>query len=185
MKTITVRDLMVPFSEYAVVSKEATLHEAVTALEKAQKKFDKTRYWHRAILVFGENNQIVGKISQIDILRSLEPKHAEILELAMLSPEDLSPRYIKSVLEKYYLWKHSLDNICEKAAKLKIKDVMHTPAKGEYVKESAALGEAIHQLLTGCHRSLLVTKAEQIVGILRLTDMFKEICERIKACERE
>jgi len=183
MKTITVRELMVPLSEYAVVSGEATLHEAVTALEKAQEKFDKTRYRHRAILVFGENNQIVGKISQLDILRSLEPKYAKILEPAMLSPEDLSPRYIKSVLEKYALWKHSLDNICEKAAKLKIKDIMYAPTEGEYVEESAALTEAIHRLLTGSHQSLLVTEAEQIVGILRLTDVFKEICERIKACE--
>jgi len=183
MKTITVRNLMVPLSEYAVVSKEATLHEAVIALEKAQETFDKTRYRHRAILVFGDDNQIVGKISQLDILKSLEPKYAKILEPAMLSREDLSPRDIKSMLEKHSLWKHSLDDICEKAAKLKTKDIMTTPTEGEYVEESAVLAEAIHQLLTGCHQSLLVTKDEQIVGVLRLTDVFKEVCERIKACD--
>ena len=54
MKILTVRYLMVPLSEYAVVSKEATLYEAVVALEKAQEKFDKTRYRYRAILVFGD-----------------------------------------------------------------------------------------------------------------------------------
>ena len=183
MKTITVRDLMIPLSEYATVSEEATLYEAVIALEKAQDKFDPTKYRHRAILVFGKNNQIMGKISQLDVLKSLEPKYAGILESEMLSHDDLSPRFIKSVLEQYSLWKHSLNDICEKAAKLKVKDIMYTPTEGEYVDESASLAEAIHQLLMGYHQSLLVTKAEQIVGILRLTDVFKEICERIKACE--
>jgi CBS domain-containing protein len=183
MKTLSVRDLMIPLSEYALVSEKATLHEAVIALEQAQEKFDKTRYRHRAILVFGDNNQIVGKLSQLDILKSLEPKYSEVLEPAMLSHEDLSPRDIRSTLEKYSLWKYPLENICQKAAQLKIEDIMYTPTEGEYVEESSSLSEAIHLLVTGYHQSLLVTKSEQIVGILRLTDVFKEICEMIKACE--
>jgi len=41
MKQTKVRDLMVPLSEYATVSEEATLYEAVMALEESQLKFDK------------------------------------------------------------------------------------------------------------------------------------------------
>ena len=43
MKTYKIKDLMVPMSEYATVSEEATLYEAVLALEKAQEEFDHTR----------------------------------------------------------------------------------------------------------------------------------------------
>ena len=64
-----------------------------------------------------------------------------------------------------------------------VKDIMYTPTEGEYVEEKASLGEAIHQLVMGHHQSLLVTKEDEIVGILRLVDVFKEICEGIKACE--
>ena len=73
MKTIYVKHLMVPLDEYATVSEEATLFEAVVALEKAQEKLDRTRfkYLHRAILVYDKNNNIVGKISQLDVLRAL------------------------------------------------------------------------------------------------------------------
>jgi len=35
----TVKELMVPLSEYAVVNKEATLFEAVIEMEKSQKGF--------------------------------------------------------------------------------------------------------------------------------------------------
>ena len=79
MKNYTVSDLMVPLSEYATVSEDATLCDAILALEKAQEEFDQTRYRHRAILVFDKNNRIVGKISQLDALKALEPKYAELV----------------------------------------------------------------------------------------------------------
>ena len=50
MKTVTVKELMVPLKEYATVPKEATLREAVLALEKAQMTLDPLRHNHRAIL---------------------------------------------------------------------------------------------------------------------------------------
>ena len=41
--------------------------------------------------------------------------------------------------------------------------------------------EAIHQLVMGRHQSLLVTKGKDIVGILRLTDVFREISNKISS----
>ena len=53
MKSYSVKDLMVPLSEYATVPEDATLYEAVMSLEEAQEKFEDkhTRYRHRAILI--------------------------------------------------------------------------------------------------------------------------------------
>ena len=64
---IRVADLMVPIDEYATVSDDATLYEAVIALEKAQEELDRKQhhYLHRAILVYNKNNHICGKISQL------------------------------------------------------------------------------------------------------------------------
>ena len=65
MNITTVRDLMVPLEEYATVPEEATLFEAVMALEQAQERLDRNRYkyLHRAVLVYDKNKKIVGKIS--------------------------------------------------------------------------------------------------------------------------
>jgi hypothetical protein len=52
MKYTKVKDLMIPLSEYATASEDATLNEAVLALEKAQNNFQKGKYKHRAILIF-------------------------------------------------------------------------------------------------------------------------------------
>jgi len=78
MKTIAIKDLMVPLDEYATVPEDATLSDAVQALERAQQAFDHTKYRHRAILVLDAANRPIGKISQIDALKALEPKYKEI-----------------------------------------------------------------------------------------------------------
>ena len=43
MKTKLVKDLMVPLSDYATVSEDATLNEAVLALKQSQDCFDQTK----------------------------------------------------------------------------------------------------------------------------------------------
>jgi CBS domain-containing protein len=183
MKTLTVKDLMVPLAEYAKVSEKATLYDAVLALEKAQETYDPKKHRHRAVLVFDKNNKIVGKLGQLDILKALEPKYAEMGEPGAMSRAGFSPQFLRSMVEKFSLWNAPLKDICTKAAKLMVKEIMYTPSEGEYVNEGASLGEAIHMLLVGHHQLLLVTRGEDILGILRLVDVFKEVYETIKTCE--
>ena len=182
MKNAKVKDLMVPLSEYATVSQSASLYDAVMALEEAQNKFEKKQYLHRAILVLNEQGHVVGKLSQNDVLMSLEPKYTGIEELGRHRHWELSPELIKTMMRDYGLWEKPMDDLCEKAARMQVKDVMYTPDQGEYVKIDASINEAIHQLVIGRHQSLLVTENEKVVGILRLTDVFREVCSRIKSC---
>jgi CBS domain-containing protein len=185
MDTINVKDLMIPLDEYATVSQEATLYEAVLALEKAQEELDRTRYHylHRAVLVFDENRKIVGKISQLDILSALEPKYGEMGGSRSLSRAGFSPNFLKSMMEQYSLLNEPLREVCRKAANLKVKGFMYTPSAGEYLAEDASFREAIHKLVMGNHQSLLVTRGGEIIGILRLTDVFKEVFQTIKTCK--
>jgi CBS domain-containing protein len=183
MQTIVVKDLMIPLADYATVSEEANLYEAVFALEEAQKHFDQNKYRHRAILVYDKNRRIVGKLSQLDVIRSLEPKYEGIGDLQDLTRFGLNPDYIRQMIKDHGLWKQPIDDICKTAAKLKVKDIMYTPTQGEYVAEDATLNEAVHRLIVGRHQSLLVTQGKEIVGVLRLTDVFTKICGFIKACE--
>ena len=124
IEIITVGDLMVPLDEYVTVSQETTLYDAVLALEKAQEDFDYTRllYRHRAILVYDDNKKIVGKVSQLDVLRALEPKYGEIGDMRKVSLAGFSPEFLKSLMERYSLFGDTLRDICAKAIKLKIKD---------------------------------------------------------------
>ena len=181
MKAISVKDVMVPISDYATVSQEATLYDAVLALEKAQGKFDQNRYRHRAILVYDENGKITGKISQIDILRALEPKyeHFEIPRSRLL----FSPKFMNSLFDQYDLWNKPLDDICKKAGQKRVKEFAEHFGEGEIVEEDTTLNEAIHMLVVGQLQSLLVMRKEEVTGLLRLTDVFHEVFNMVKACK--
>lgn len=182
MDTFNVKDLMVPLDEYATVNEESTLFEAVVALEKAQEEFDRTRYRHRAILVRDKAGKVVGKLSQLDVLRALEPKYQEMLEPGTYqSMSGFSKEFLQSMLKDYKLFEDPLADICRKAGMQKVKQFMYKPLQGEYVEGDAALDQAIHQFIIGRHQSLLVTRGEEIVGILRLTDVFAAVFHVMKS----
>jgi CBS domain-containing protein len=184
MKSYSVKDLMVPLSEYATVSEDATLYEAVLSLEEAQEKFEDkhTRYRHRAILVLDKSGQVIGKISQIDALKALEPKYQDMIQGGGSQRYGFTKNFMKSMLADYNLFANPLDDICRKAGEQNVKVFMSTPTEGEYVSDDATLDVAIHQLVMGHHQSLLVTAGEKIVGILRLTDVFAALFHKMKEC---
>ncbi len=180
MKTIQVKDIMIPLSEYATASEDASLVEAIEALATAQNEYNKT-YKHRAILIYDNSRKIVGKISQWDILRALEPRYSEICdENHQMSRHGFGKQFIKSMFSQFNLADEPFNNVCKRTALLKLKDVMHTPSEGEFVEEGASVSEAIHQLIMGHHQSLLVTKGSDIVGIIKLSDVFLNVCKTIK-----
>jgi CBS domain-containing protein len=180
MTIYTVKNLMVPLAEYATVSEEATLYEAIAALEKAQEEFGTKRHKHRAILVLDKNRDVVGKISQLDALRALEPKYAEMQERPGLHRYGFTKKFMSSLLETYHLWDSPLQDIRAKSNEIPVSRFMYIPTEGEYVDEDATHDEAIHQLVVGHHQSLLVTKEGKITGVLRLSDVFAAIFYKIK-----
>lgn len=184
MKHKSVKELMVPIGEYATVSEEATLAEAIDALKKAQKTYDGSKYVHRAVLVLDQNKTVVGKVSQLDALRALEPQYSKLqVDETPNAFRHFSRFFLKSMLEQYRLFDQPLDNICKKAAQQKVASFMHRPTEGEFLNENATLDEAIHLLIMGHHQSILVTRQTEIVGILRLTDIFSEVFDNLdKIC---
>lgn len=180
MRTITVKELMVPIKKYATVSREATLRDAVLALEKAQMALDPSRHKHRAVLVLDESGKVVSKITMKHILIALEPNYGKVEGTGVLERSGYSPDLIRSMLENNALWTEPLQFFRERASKLKVGDLIHAPSEDEYIDENATLGEAIHQMIVNPYLSLLVTSGDEVLGILRLSDVFTKICDVIK-----
>jgi CBS domain-containing protein len=184
VKSYSVKELMVPLSEYATVTEDATLYDAVLALEEAQENFEDkhTRYRHRAILMLDNKGNVVGKLSQLDVLRALEPKYQDMIQGEGSHRFGFTKKFMQSMLDDLALFANPLDDICRKAGEQPVNRFMHTPSEGEYVSETASLEVAIHQLIMGQHQSLLVARDKKIVGILRLTDVFAAVFHKMKEC---
>ncbi len=174
---------MVPIAEYATVSQEATLSEAIMALEHAQAEFDQARYKHRAILVLDSENQVIGKLSQLDVIRGLEPGYRDVASTPKVRNWAFSQQTLETMFKDRQLWQKPLKDICKKASEIHVSDIMYTPAEGEYVSQEATLDEAIHQLVMGHHQSLLVYDDKKVIGILRLSDVFSALIQIINQCE--
>jgi CBS domain-containing protein len=183
METIKVKDLMVPLDQYVCVSEDETIFEAVVELEQAQEKYMSKGYPHRAVLVCDKSGKVVGKLAQLDVLRALEPRYSELTDLKKVSGFGLSSEFMKSMMDRYELWKAPLEDLCRKAAQVQLEAIVSAPLEGELIDQDQTLDQAVHQMIMGHHQSLLVTSGESIVGILRLTDVFKEVSDRIKACK--
>ena len=133
-----------------------------------------------------KKNKIIGKLGQLDILKALEPKYFDMQDRPGMKGLGFSKQFMKSMLENFRLLDGAMENICKKAGETKIGKFVVTPTEGEFVDENVSMNEAIHQLVLGHHKSLLVTgKNGDIVGILRLTDVFSTICQSMHECGLE
>jgi CBS domain-containing protein len=180
MKSKEVQELMLPLTDYAVVSQDANLLEAAMALEEAQDKLPPGRQPHRAVLAIDQSGKIVGKLGHLAFLKALEPKYSSIGDLGALSRVGLSPDFIQSMMENMDLWKDNMTDICRRARSTRVREVMHPVV--ESVDLHATLSEALHKIIVNQTLSLLVTQHGEVIGILRLSDLYVEVVERIKNC---
>lgn len=174
-----VKDLMVSLDEYPVVSQDATLRQAVLALEEAQKRLPGGRQPYRAVLVVDEKKRIVGKIGQLAFLAALEPRYDVIGDLDALSVAGVSEEFVASMMEHYRFFQERLSDLCARSSRVLVKDVMRPVTQS--VDENATLRETIHRIVMWQTLSLLVTRDDAVVGLVRLSDLFDAVAEQFKA----
>ncbi len=182
MKNFTVKELMVPLSEYATVPEGSTLFEAVLALEKAQEEFDHSKFMHRAVLVMDKKGMVIGKLSHLDALRALEPVQDETNGIKTLSEFGFSSKFVRDLSKRKRMQTEPLKDLCSRTQVLKVKDFMQATVEGQYIDQESSLDLAIHQLVFGSHLSLLVTMNGKIIGILRLSDVFAAVFHSVREC---
>jgi len=182
MENYSVKDLAVPVDEYATVSMDTTLADAFDVLKEAQET-DTGRYQHKSILVLDEKSHVVGRIDQLRALQALEPDDFKI-KIEKMRKFKFSEEYLAGLRDRYrsadpILIANTMKILTEK----KVSEFMQKPKIGEFVDERASLDTAIHKLIAGRHQSLLVTRENYIIGILRLSDVFTAVFHTMRALE--
>ena len=175
MKTQQIKDLMVPISEYVTIHKDAFMAEAIQALESEVKRYQEGPYRHSSLVVTDDQNHVVGRLSQVDIMRAMEPRYCKLGDAHWLGRSVLSKEVLITLRESFELWEQPLDRMCQELSKAKVKDYMQQPSEGMFVSENDTINIACHRIVMGRHHSLLVTHGKKIIGILRSTDLFNNI----------
>lgn len=183
MQTQQVKELMVPISEYATVHEDANMAEAMRALENETRQHGDFPYRHQSLIVIDSKRHVIGRLSQVDMMRALEPGYSKLGQTPWIGLSVLSRETLKTLREQFNLWEQPIEEMCQEMDKAKVKDYMQEPSEGEIVSKSDTLNIAMHRIVMGRHHSLLVTQGKEIVGILRSTDLFNALFDKLQACK--
>ncbi len=174
-----VKDYTVPIGKFPMISETATFAGAVMALERAQEEFMSGKREQRILLVCDSENKIVGKLSPLDVVRGLEPDYDTIVD-SQVSGFVNATYVIDSMKDQVLLWSKPLDDLCNTAKDVKIKDFIRKPGPTQIIGADETLNHAFHRFVLYRHDSLFVMENQKLVGLLRFSDVYKEIARRIK-----
>ncbi len=173
----TVKEVMLSLSEYAVVGEDATILDALRALKQSQDKLPPGRQPHRAVLVRDLGGRIIGKLHHFAFLRALVAERKPMIEKEVFDRAGVSDDLLASSMQTLDFLTSDLVDVCERSRNVAVRDV-YTPAT-QGIGEDASLADAVSAFLSHQTLSLLVRRAGETVGILRLSDLFDELARQI------
>jgi len=174
-----VRDLMTPIGKFPRINDSATFAAAVLALEQAQQDYLSGRKEQRILLVQGADGKILGKLSPTDLIRGLEPNFDNVVDPRASS--FISTGYVIDAMKDLkLLWSKPLDDLCTTAKDVKIADFLRKPGHSQIIEAGESLNMALHRFVLYRHDSLFVMEDGKLVGLLRFSDVYREISRRMK-----
>ncbi len=176
----TVKDLMIPLSEYAVIDQDATLLDALNELDEAQKNLPAKSYRHRAVLVRNKKGKIVGRLGHFAFIKALNKPTHKFLDNPYLRRAGVSEDMLNISKDRMSFMNQDISLICSQARYVKVGDIVLSGT--QKIDETATLQEALELFIKHESLSLLVTRGTEVVGILRVADFFEELANYMKEC---
>jgi len=167
-----VKNLMTPVGEYKTLGLDACLSDVVAALTDSK---------HRDIIIVDEKGAFTGVVTMTDIIMALEPNYKKLNKKDMDS-DILSNRFVAEQFKEFGLWTDTLANLCEKSTDICVKDAMHIPEDEHYINIDEELEHGVHMYVIGTPQPIVVRDNGNVVGILRMSDVFDELIKRMNAC---
>jgi hypothetical protein len=87
---------------------------------------------------------------------------------------------IQPMKDQAMLWAKPLDDLCTTAKDVLVKDFIQAPKAHQVIDQEATLNNAFHRFVMFKHDSLFVMDGKKLVGLLRFSDVYREIGRKIK-----
>jgi len=172
-----VQDVMLPLTDVPAVSSDATLADAVRALREAEATRPDGRPPYRLVLVLDRSGRVAGKLGHLAFLAALQPGAAASPEVGALDRAGVPAELIDSLARHMRLLHGDLGDCCRRAAALKVSDAMQPVAAS--VEITADLAQGAGALVAAASQSILVRRGDEVVGVLRMADVFNVIADEI------
>ena len=171
-------DIMVPIDEYPTVDSSATVLDAATLLAESRSNSEQGKQPYQAVLVADKNGKIIGKLGQLAFLRALEPRSQVASDKDTLKKAGVSEAIMQTALDHMSVLQRRMSEMCLMAKTMSVQNVMH-PFK-EHIDVDAPICDVIHQMVEWQTLSVLITKHDHPVGLIRLSDLCDEAMARMR-----
>jgi hypothetical protein len=178
MQNVLVKEAMIPIADYVTVTKEQHLIEVVLALEESRRNHSARA--HRDAIVVDNDGRFLGKVTMIDIFRSLEPNYKRVEEQQRNGV--LTRDFVMKGIKDLNLWMEPMRDLCTRGGRQQVAEIMHVPEKYEYIQEDDSLEKALHKFVMGVHQPLIVQRGKSVTGAVRFGDVFEVIRQRMLSC---
>jgi CBS domain-containing protein len=173
---------MLSLDEYAVVDADANLIDAIRALDEAQKNLPAGRHLHRAVLV-ARGGEVLGRLGHFAFLEALLRQESEMFRGAWIEQAGVSDELKQTTMSHLRALAGDQIGLCDTGRHVRVRDVMR-PAT-QRIDENASLMKAIEMLVDTQCLSLLVTRGNAVVGVLRSSDVFNEVAHVLRGCSAD
>lgn len=169
MKDTTAENMMIPLEKYPQISNNATIKEAIELFYYTKLEWNRRTSLTRAILVFDDDNKLVGMVRRRDIMRGFQPKcfygHCVThQQLPYIVKDD--PNLLEIAFERFY-------DVIRDMAERSISEVMirvtHT------VNHDDHLIKIIYEMTDQQYSLLPVLKGGEVIGVIRTVEVMDEI----------
>lgn len=175
-------DLVIPAAEFPVISEEASLREAILALDTAHSDFMAGKRKQRLLFVLDSAGDVIGKVSPKDVLKGLIPNYANLADRqAAKLPGDFD--YLRNSRALQGLMEYTVmpwDDLCVMARDVKVKDFVLRPDQNQIVQLRDNLNKAIYRFILGRYDNLFVADDGKLVGMIQFADVYGMVLDRIK-----
>lgn len=172
-----VRDVMLALDDLPTVHEDATVVEAIRALEEADQQRPSGRPSYRVVLVVNRRGQVLGKMGHRAFLKALEPGYESPAELQSLDRAGVDPEVVGSIRNHMRFLQEEFPECCRRARSVCVGDAVFDAT--ETIEDSAPLMQAVTLMLKLQTLSLLVRRGEKVVGLLRQADVFQVLVEQV------
>lgn len=156
-----VKDIMIPVEDYSSVSVNNTVKEAIAILKKSFCNLDTGEcHGHRSVLVFDNDNKLVGMMNFRALLLAIEPRFLKYEGGPSLFKEGFFSERAKEEADK------------------KVKDIMQ-PVQFITVNADDAILKAVHLMLKHKLGTLPVIHDGLVVGMVRINEVFNEMAKAV------
>jgi CBS domain len=166
-KTLVIRDIIIPLDHYPHLNENQTLQEAIQAF-MTFRAGQQDPLCYAGLLVVNDQNQLVGKLSLIDIMHGLAPHLVDAAKADKFEGKDAEYPNLS------FLYEETTVAHCKKN--------QHKPVKPLLKAIDFSLPAETHilkALIMMSHRNdfnVPVTDNGTIIGILRLEEIFNAMC---------